>query len=298
MTPQQALLGALLATLVFSSAPACIRAVSLDTVSLGIVRLGMASAAMTCVLIVQRKLTLAELRSWSVHTWKVMFLVGLAFGIHWVLFFLSIKVGGAAVGAIGFSTYGIQLLLLGWLLGLSRVTRLDLIGLALAIMGTILLAPEFSWDNQHTQGLVIGIASGFFAACVPLLHQRHSKVDVHLRTWGQFVVSLLVFVCLCPYAKWDFRSSDIPLLLYLGLFVAWLGHGLWIRVTTVLSTTTLSILTYLYLPSSLAISFLTLGERLAPQMLVGTAFVLAANAIVLWNQAKSRALEAQLPEPT
>lgn len=298
MTPRQALLGALLATFVFSSAPACIRAVKLDTISLGIVRLTMASVAMTCVLIVQRKLTFSELRSWSAHTWKVLFLVGLAFGFHWVLFFLSIKVGGAAIGAIGFSTYGIQLLVLGWLLGLSRVTRLDLVGLALAIIGTILLAPEFSWDNQHTQGLVIGIGSGFFAALVPLLHQRHSHVDVQLRTWGQFTISLLVFVCLSPYAKWDFRSADIPLLLYLGLFVAWLGHSLWIRVTTALSTTTLSILTYLYLPSSLLVSFLTLGERLAPQMLVGTAFVLAANALVLWNQTKSHSLDAQLPEPT
>ena len=290
MTPRQALLGALLATFVFSSAPACIRAVQLDTVSLGIVRLAMASAAMTCVLLIQRKLTLAELRSWSSQTWKVIFSVGLSFGLHWVLFFMSIKIGGAAVGAIGFSTYGIQLLVLGWLLGLSRVSRLDLVGLALAVVGTILLAPEFSWNNHHTQGLVIGIASGFFAACVPLLHQRHSKVDVHLRTWGQFVISLLVFLLLLPYAKWEFRTSDIPLLIYLGFFVAWLGHSLWIRITTVLSTTTLSILTYLYLPTSITISFLTLGERLSPQMLLGTLLVLIANAIVLWHQAKENSM--------
>jgi len=297
LTPQQALLAALLATLVFSSAPTCIRAVQLDSISLGIVRLGMASLAMTCVLVAQRKLTFAELRSWSAYTWKVLLLVGLTFGIHWVLFFLSIKVGSAAIGAIGFSTYGLQLLILGWILGLSRVTRLDIAGLLLALIGTILLMPAYDWGNRQTLGLVIGILSGFFAACLPLLHQRHSQVDVQLRTWGQFTISLLVFLCLWPYAEWNFQTSDIPLLLYLGFFVAWVGHVLWIRITTVLSTTTLSILTYLYLPTSLMISFLVLGEKLSPRMLVGTVLVLLANAMVLWNQARNRSLEAKLAEP-
>jgi len=57
MRPQQALPRALLATLIFASTPSCVRAVGLDTFSLGIVRLCMASLAMTLVLLFQRKLT-------------------------------------------------------------------------------------------------------------------------------------------------------------------------------------------------------------------------------------------------
>lgn len=284
--------------MMFASAPSCIRAVGLDAVSLGIVRLGLASAAVTIVLIGQRKLTIAELRSWSRHTWKVMTLVGLAFGGHWILFFLSIKLGSAAVGAIGFSTFGLQLLVLGWLLGYSRITNLDLGGLMLAMIGTVLLAPEFSLQNQETLGLAVGILSGTLAACLPLLHQRHFAVDVHLRTWGQFVIGLLVFLACWPFAKWEFRANDTALILYLSLIVAWIGHSLWIRVSTTLSTTTISILTYLYLPASLLVGYVTLDEKLSGRMLVGTALVLVANALVLWNQTQQQTLAAELPEPT
>jgi len=293
LKPQQALFLALVATFTFASAPSCIRSVQLDAISLGIVRLGLASVAMTIVLLFQGKLSLIELRSWSRQTWTAMLLVGLIFGCHWVLFFLSIKIGSAAVGAIGFSTYGVQVLLLGWLLGFSRVTLVDLAGLCLALFGTVLLFPEFDLQNEKTLGLAIGIVSATFAACVPLLHQRHAAVDADLRTWGQFVVGLFVFLALWPFAKWEFRASDTGLILYLGLFVAWIGHGVWVRVSTVLSTTTISILTYLYLPAALLISFLTLGEQLSGRMLAGVVLVLVANGLVLVSQHRRGALGVQ-----
>lgn len=211
---------------------------------------------------------------------------------------MSIKIGSAAIGAIGFSSYGVQVLLLGWLFGFSRVTPIDLVGLGLALLGTGLLFPEFDLQNKQTLGLTIGILSGTFAACLPLLHQRHVAIDADLRTWGQFVIGLAVFLALWPYAKWEFRASDTGLILYLGLFVAWIGHGMWIRISTILSTTTISILTYLYLPAALLISFLTLGEELSGRMLIGALLVLIANGLVLWNQVRNCSLEASLPEPT
>jgi drug/metabolite transporter (DMT)-like permease len=186
----------------------------------------------------------------------------------------------------------------GWLLGISRVTTLDILGLLLAICGTLLLVPTFSLEDRQTAGLAVGILSGTMAALLPLLHQKHVAVDVHLRTWGQFVVALGLFCCFWPYARWEFRLQDTAGILYLGLVVAWIGHGLWIRISTLLSTTSLAILTYLYLPLSLIVSFLTLGEKLSGRMLLGTLFVLVANAMVLWHQIRNRTLHANLPEPT
>ncbi len=297
MSPQQALPRALLATFIFASTPSCVRAVGLDTFSLGIVRLCMASLAMTLVLVVQRKLTVAKLRRWSPATWRAMAFAGLAFGLHWILFFLSIKIASATVGAIGFSTYGLHLIVLGWLFGYSRVTSIDLLGLALALVGTLLLVPEFSLQNQTTLGLAIGTLSGLAAACLPLIHQRYATVDVHLRTWGQFLFALLLFLCFWPFAHWEtFDPDDLLLLLYLGLGITWIGHGLWVQVSSVLSTTTISILSYLYLPASLIICHLALGERLSGRMWIGTVLVLSANSLVLWNQARTRSLEPDLAE--
>jgi drug/metabolite transporter (DMT)-like permease len=224
--------------------------------------------------------------------------VGLAFGLHWLFFFLSIKLANAAVGAIGFSTYGIHLLVLGWMLGMGTVTLVDLAGMALAFGGTLLLVPEFSFQNEHTLGLIAGVASGLAAAVLPLLHQRYADVPNGLRTWGQFTFALPVFLVFWPWTDWRLGAADVALALYLGLGIALVGHGLWIQATTVLSTTTTSILSYLYLPGSLVFSYFAIGERLSGRMLAGTACVLVANALVLWRQTKLRALEANVPETT
>ena len=289
---------AILSVLVFSSAPVCVRLVTLNTTTQGIVRLGLASLGMSIFLLAKRRLTLAEFKSWDRRTWVTLSVVGLFFGLHWLLFFSSIKLASAAIGAIGFSTYGLHLLLLGWLFGYSRVGAIDLLGLALACTGTYLLVPEFSLQNDHTLGLIVGILSGLAAAVLPLIHQRHAAINVHIRTWGQFTFALPMFFLLWPYTEWTIIPSEIPLILWLGLGIALMGHWMWVHVSTVLSTTTVSILSYLILPTSLMFSYLVLGdsERLSGRMLVGTGLVLIANALVLWSQTKLRALDAEIVE--
>ena len=284
MTPRQALLVALFATLLFASAPSSIRAVHFDTVALGICRLGIASFGMTVLLALRWPRTRTYLQQWNWRTTRALLLVGLAFGIHWLLFFLSIKIGSAAIGTIGFSTYGLHLIVLGWLLGRGHVSAIDLAGLLLACLGTWLLIPELSFDNERTVGLLIGILSGLAAALLPLLHQHYADIDGNLRAWGQFTMALPVFLCCLPLARWDYRPQDFLLVLYLGLGIALVGHGLWIHAITALSTTTISILSYLYLPLSLIVGYLTLGEQMAGRALLGTALVLLANAMVIASQ--------------
>jgi len=145
---------------------------------------------------------------------------------------------------------------------------------------------------------VIGILSGLAAAVLPLLHQHHEEINVHVRAWGQFTFALPVFCLLWPLTDWSIRPSEIPLLLYLGLGIALVGHGMWVHVTTVLSTTTISIISYLYLPCSLIFGYLLLGdsEKLTGWALVGTVLVLIANALVLWSQTRVRKLEAEVVE--
>ena len=284
LNSRQALFVALAATLLFSSAPASIRAVSLGAIALGICRLGLASLGMTALLAMRWPQTRTHLARWDRRTTKALLLIGLAFGVHWLLFFFSIKIAGAAIGAIGYSTYGIHLIVLGWIFGRGQVTATDVVGLLLACVGTWLLIPEFTFRNELTLGLTIGVLSGLANAVLPLLHQHYADIDGNLRAWGQFTFALVVFLCFLPWAKWEqFAASDIPLILYLGLGIALVGHGMWVHSTTALSTTATSILSYLYLPLSLIVSYLALGVQLAGRALVGTALVLIANGLVLFN---------------
>ena len=241
---------------------------------------------MTALLAFRWSETKKSLLQWNWRTTRALLLLGFTFGIHWLLLFLSIRIGNATIGAIGFSTYGVHLIVLGWLLGRSQVTGIDVGGLLLACMGTWLLIPEFNFQNDSTLGLVIGILSGLAAAVLPLLHQHYADINSNLRAWGQFVFAQLVFACCLPWARWEFHSSDWLMILYLGLGIALVGHGLWVHAVTALSTTTTSILSYLYLPLSLVMSFLVLREKLAGRALLGVGLVLIANALVLVSQSR------------
>ena len=247
---------------------------------------------MTVMLAFRWSETRRSLQHWNWRTTRALLLLGFTFGIHWLLLFLSIRIGNATIGAIGFSTYGVHLIILGWLLGRSQVTAVDLAGLLLACVGTWLLIPELNFRNEYTLGLLVGILSGLAAAILPLLHQHYADLNSNLRAWGQFTFAQLVFVCCLPWAAWEFHSSDWLTILYLGLGLALVGHGLWVHAVTALSTTTTSILSYLYLPLSLILSFLVLGEKLAGRSLLGVGLVLVANALVLASQARRGAIKA------
>ena len=292
MTSQRALLLAFVATFFFSSAPAGVSAVNQDAYGLGILRLGLASLGMT-VILGWRGHRISELRKqWTRRTTQALILVGLTFGLHWLMFFLSIKTASAATGAIGQSTYGVHLILLGALLGFGRISGIDVVSMALALAGTWLLVPEFNLQNNQTLGLLWGIGGGFAAACLPLLHQRYADVDGNLRAWGQFTFALPVFLCCLPWTNWTVTIGETPLVLYLGLVVTLLGHGLWVHATTALSTTTTSIVSYLYLPLSLLLGFLLIGEKLESKTLLGALLIFSANGIALWSQARRGSMSA------
>ncbi len=291
LNPRQALLVALFATLLFSSGPTSVRIVHLDSIALGICRLALASLGMTTLLAYRWPESRTSLQQWNWRTTKALMLLGFAFSIHWLLLFLSIRIANATIGAIGFSTYGVHLIVLGWLLGRGQVTGFDLAGLLLACVGTWLLIPEFSFQNEHTLGLVVGIFSGLAAAMLPLLHHHYADIDGNLRAWGQFTFAMPVFLCCLPWARWEFHPGDWLMIVYLGLVLALVGHGLWVHAVTVLSTTTTSILSYLYLPLSLIISYLILDEKMAGRALLGVGLVLVANALVLVSQTRRGTLK-------
>ena len=191
---------------------------------------------------------------------------------------------------IGFSTYGLHLIVLGWLFGRGTVTGADILGISLACLGTAILVPDFDLANVQTRGLLFGLGSGFFGALLPLIHQRYADVDVRLRTSGQFTWALPWFLCLAPGTDWTMQQTDILLVLYMGLGVGLIGHALWVSATTTLSTTTTSVISYLYLPTSLIFSYFTIGELLSRWEIGGAALVFIANGVTLWSQTRRRQL--------
>jgi drug/metabolite transporter (DMT)-like permease len=262
----------------FGCIAVAVKFISANAITIGIARLAMTVVIMLPALAVTKRLrgiTLADLRPLAI--------MGVFFALHWMSFFFAVKIGSASVATVGLSTYGIHLIVLGWFFHRSKVTALDIVVLALAVLGNILVIPEFSIRNQDVIGLGLSVLSGFFYAFLPILQQRNTHIPAPTRALGQFVFGLAVFLLLWPVSSWDLSPRDWWGLLFLGILCTLLSHTLWVRLTTMLSTKVTSVIYYLYVPVSLVLSVVVLGERVDAGMITGAALIIVANIVGVFH---------------
>jgi drug/metabolite transporter (DMT)-like permease len=288
---RSSLLKVVVTTLLFGSAPAAIRAVSIDSYALGIWRLSLSAVGMTLILALQRGRSFRTLAAEVQRHWRLLAAVGAFFGLHWLTYFQSIKLASASIGAIGFSTCGVQLPLLGWAFGFGRPRAAAMAGVALAMAGSWLCLPADQGSDAPLIGLLVGILSGTFYAALPMLHQRHAHLDNELRTWGMFVFALPVFLATAPAATWTMTVRDAWLVFHLGVVVTLAGHYLWVQVSTDLPLQLTSVLGYLQLPASLLLNYLLIDEELTLAMAAGGACIVGGNLLALSGPLRSAAVQ-------
>ena len=262
--------------LMMGAVPIIIRHIAANPWTIGLVRLGVATVGMALIIHLTRRWVTPTPREV-----RALALIGVLFGAHWALYFLSIKVSSAAIAVIGQSTFGVHLVILGWLIGHHRVERADLVAVACAVAGSLMVAPRWSLQNHDTVGLLLGIVSSFFYAFLPILHQRLAHVSSAMRVLGQFVFGLLVFLPSLPAANWRLSADDWFWLMVLAIVCTLVQHTLWTRLTTRLPTLTTSVLFYLAVPVTLIFGVVLLGERVSGWMLAGAALIVSGNLLAL-----------------
>ncbi len=276
-----AAIAALLAVLAMSLVPVLIRSSNANEFTIGIVRL------LVAILVVSPIIFYRQFPRLKVNEWRGLVVVGLIFGAHWLLYFISIKWSSAAIAAIAVSTYGIHLLLLNWLFKKHTIRPLEWLAVFLCVGGCVLVAPKFSLSDKLTLGLLFGVVSGFFFACLPLLHQTILSVPTFTRAWGQFLFAGLVFLPFFGAANWDLSQQDWWGLLVLGVVCTVIGHSLWVKSSSELPPIFTSLIYYLYVPIAMVSSFVFLQESITVNMMLGAACIIAANsftAILAWRR--------------
>jgi len=217
-----------------------------------------------------------------------LLIIGLVFGIHWITYFLSIKTATASIGLMGMSTFGINLIFLGWVLNKTKPSIYDLLAVAIAFSGSYMVVPNLSFSNDNFIGFLIGGFSGMCFALLPILHQKYQHIHNNLRAFGQFAFAIPVFLFFIPKTNWELEMTDWLSLIYLAIPGTLLTHWLWIRVTTTISTTTTSVVFYLVLPFTMAISFFWLGESMPLQKIAGAGLIILGNICSFYGRYKKK----------
>jgi len=267
---------AAVALTLFGCIPVVVRSISANAFTIGIFRLTIATLGLGAMMIFRRQVRRVPLRDLA-----RLAVIGFLFFAHWLTLFLGIKASSASIGAIGLSTYGAHLLILGALFGVARVRMSDVLAVLTAIAGAVLVVPAFDLGNDVALGMLLCSTSALLYASLPLLHQRWSHIDNGTRALGQFAFALAFFLLFLGKADWTLTGRDWAGLLFLAVGVTLIGHSLWVRVTTRLSSPATSILYYANIPIAIALSALLLGERLTTRSGIGAMLIIGAGVLGL-----------------
>ena len=154
-------------------------------------RAGFAAVSLLALALLQRR---PVVRALNVRHIRVLLASGIFLAVHWVTFFLAVKVGGVAVATLGFASFPAFIALLDVLVFRERIGAGEGTLLTLVTLGLILVTPSFDFGNSGTIGLLWGLLSGLSFACLAVLNRRGSRgVDaIQVALWQNTIVFLLV----------------------------------------------------------------------------------------------------------
>ncbi|HBF09092.1 MAG TPA: EamA family transporter [Gammaproteobacteria bacterium] len=271
----------LIAILCFASIPVAIRVVTADPMTIGLVRLIIAVIFGLVVLVKP-----APLKQLTKQDWLWLAALGFSFGVHWLLYFYSIKIANASTAIVGVSSYGIQIILISIFFHGRPFFKTDGFAIVAVICGSALIVPEFSLENELTKGFLIAVVCAFFYAILPSIHQRNSHLSSGVRSFGQFLFAGVFFSFFIPHMNFDLPSLDWWGLAYLGVIGTLVAHTLWTNVVTHVSAVPASLIYYLSVPTAIFFGVFFLDEPLTWQLVVGTCLILSGNCLGIIHQLK------------
>ncbi len=154
-------------------------------------------------------------------------LLGILLATHWVTYFHAMQVATIAVGVIALYTFPIITVFLEPLFHGNRPRLKDIISAIFMLIGVYLLTPDFSVNNQTTQGILWGILSALLFSLRNII-QGHYFTNYSARH-SLFYQTLVTFIVLMPFSYTvipEVTDYQWLQLVVLGIFFTALPHTL------------------------------------------------------------------------
>ncbi|TWT73095.1 DMT family transporter [Allorhodopirellula solitaria] len=163
-------------------------------------------ASITLGVILRKKLRVPARRAIA------MFATGGVIGLHWVLFFLAVKVANVSVCMVGAATISLWTALLEPLMVRGRVLkRMDLV-FGVLVIGAVAII--FQSETQYAVGFAIAIAAAIAAAVFSIINGFFAKHTPHrVITWYELTgACLFCALCLPISAHWLSEGRGLDLM--------------------------------------------------------------------------------------
>ena len=267
-----------------------------DAVAITAGRAGFAATALLVLALAQRRPLLQGL---GPRRAGIVLASGFLLAVHWITFFMAVKVGGVAVATLGFASFPAFIALLDVVLFRERIGRAEGMMLSLVTLGLVLVTPSFDVGDQGTVGLLWGLASGLSFAGLAICNRRGNRgMDaIQVAFWQSLVVALLVLPLLgLGLAPPQIAHSQAPSswvtgaaaidwaswfwLAVLGILCTGLAHTLFVKSLESLDARRAGMIIALEPVYAIACAWWLFGEEPSGRMLVGASLIILATVLL------------------
>lgn len=220
-------------------------------------------------------------------------LAGLLLAIHWVSFFMAVKIGGIAIATLGFASFPAFITLLEGLFFHERTRAFEWLIVAIVSVGLGLVAPSFNFRDEATTGLLWAIGSGLSFALFTLANRKavgqwpaHALACIE----NAIVAALTLPWCLAEFT--GLRASDWLWLFILGVVCTAFSHALLVASLSRLKARSAAIIIALEPIYAIAFAALFFAQYPSVRALLGGALIIGAILISSLDKSRAPAMRA------
>lgn len=211
----------------------------------------------------------------------VIIAAGAMLAIHWVTFFIAVKVSGVAIATLGFASFPAFITVCERYVLKDSVRKSEWIVMWIVTAGLILVTPSLDFTDDATIGLGWAIASGFSFAVFTLINRRAARhlPAQQLACWENLIVALLTLPFVLAGEPLQLGQTDWLWLAVLGILCTALSHYLLVASLSVLNARTAGIVIALEPIYAIAFAALLFAEYPSARALLGGAMMIGA---IVW----------------
>lgn len=209
-----------------------------------------------------------------------LLLGGALLSLHWVSFFIAVKVAGVAVATLGFASFPAFTVILEGLAFRERIRRIEMFLVALVSLGLMLVTPGFDPASEATSGLLWAVFSGLTFALLSLVN-RASALHVPA-VQAALCQNLIVACCLLPWAASELpavSASDWLWIALLGVLCTGLAHSLFVASLAVIKARMAAVVFAMEPLYGIVFAWLIFAETPTLRMLLGGTLIIVAILI-------------------
>ena len=270
----------LLAIIIFAFIPLAIKFTAATPITICLFRLLITVIALA--IIWNKKIHFKKFNLKERHSWK-LWLIGLIFFFHWITYAYGVKLGGPSIGALGLSTYGLQLVIAGVLFLGHHISKKNIFCLGLSMVGIVMIIPSWNVENKSTQGLLLSLLSATFFALLPIAHQKTQEFSQETKIFAQFFGAFLGFFLFVGKTNWNLEVTDWFALIFLGVFGTLIAHSLWVRVSSKNSSINVGLAYYTIAPMTILLSHFLLAEAFTWPQISGAIIIILSAMINIFS---------------